>query len=347
MAPACHRTRPVSPERACRPAPARGSLLVPMQPPDTRIGPAVGRDQVGRGLLPALILGLGAWAVGAARLDLAGHLGVSAPAADGLLLFATVLAVYPAIALLERLVPADPDWNRPHGDVATDAVHLLLSGTLAQAVFQATLGVAALHAGTALAARWGLALWPASAPLAAQLFLAVLVAELGHYAFHRLSHEHALVWRLHAVHHSARRLYWLNATRFHWLDVFALIALQSTPLLLLGAGREALLAYTLFAATYGQVQHMNVRVRPSMLDRLFSTPTLHRWHHSIDPREGNTNYGAILIVWDLVFGTYRRPARPFDATLGVADHPDFPEGWLAQQLSPLRRRVCGSGATDT
>ncbi len=296
-------------------------------------------DQVDRWLLPTLILALGGWAVVAARLDVATWLGLAAPAADGLLLFATVLAVYPAIALLERLVPAERDWNRRHGDVTTDAVHLLLSGTLAQGVFQATLGVAALHAGMALSARWGLTLWPAGAPLAVQLVLAVALAELGHYAFHRLSHEQPLVWRLHAVHHSARRLYWLNATRFHFLDIFALIALQFTPLLLLGVGREALLAYTLFAATYGQLQHMNVRVRPSALDWVFSTPTLHRWHHSVDPREGNTNYGAILIVWDLVFGTFRRPARPFDATLGVAGRPDFPEGWLAQQLSPLGRRV--------
>ena len=89
---------------------------------------------------------------------------------------------------------------------------------------------------------------------------------------------------------------------------------------------------------------MNVRVRPSWLDAIFSTPTLHRWHHSTDPREGNTNYGAILIVWDLLLGTFRRPARPFDAQLGVAGHPDFPEGWVAQQLSPFGRRMWGRDA---
>ena len=43
-------------------------------------------------------------------------------------------------------------------------------------------------------------------------------------------------------------------------------------------------------------------------------------------------------------GTFRRPARPFDAQLGVAGHPDFPEGWVAQQLSPFGRRMWGRDA---
>lgn len=291
-----------------------------------------------RCLLPGFLLCLGLWAVHAPGLDIAGRFGLAPPLADGLLLLGTVLFFYPLIVLGERLLPERPQWNRDHGDARTDVLHLFLSGSLAQTVFQATLGAAALSGGLWLSQRLGLTLWPTTAPVVVQWFLAVLVAEFGHYAFHRLSHEHPLVWRVHAIHHSPRRLYWLNATRFHWLDIFTLIALQSIPLLLLGAGREALLSYTLFAAVFGQLQHMNVRQQTSALDWVFSTPTLHRWHHSTDPREGNQNYGAIFIFWDLLFGTFFRPqGRAFDIEVGLGDRPDFPQGYWAQQADPFRR----------
>ena len=35
------------------------------------------------------------------------------------------------------------------------------------------------------------------------------------------------MWRVHAAHHSAPRLYWLNATRFHPFDLFGLIVCQT------------------------------------------------------------------------------------------------------------------------
>lgn len=282
-----------------------------------------------------LILALVVSAVSAPGLELGPRLGIDQSSGDVLALIAQIGVFWPVIAWLERRRPERAEWNMPHDDVRTDILHLVFSGTLMQLLFQLTLGAAAVAVGKAVASSTGGGLWPTAAPVAVQLLLALVVAELGHYAFHRLSHEHPLVWRLHAPHHSARRLYWLNATRFQWLDIFSLIALQSMPLLILGAGREALLAYALFASVYGQIQHMNVRVDSPWLDWIFSTPGLHRWHHSTDPREGNTNYGAILIVWDLVFRSFFRPSnRAFDADVGIGDMPNFPSGYIAQQLSP-------------
>lgn len=292
-------------------------------------------------LLPLLVGAITAFAVLASRLDLAGALGL-APAANAPLLSLLAVSIfYPAIALLERVWPYRPDWSQPHDDVGADALYLVVSSPLASVLFGATLAGVAASGGAWLAQRLGGSLWPAAWPALAQLFLAILVAEFGHYWFHRLSHEHPLVWRLHATHHSAERLYWLNATRFHPLDLFCLVALQSGPLILLGAPPQTFLAYTLFATVYGQVQHANVDLRVRWLDWVFSTPGLHRFHHSTSSREGNTNYGAILIAWDQLFGTFHRPRdRGFEGPVGIGKLPRFPKGWLAQLASPFRwRRV--------
>jgi sterol desaturase/sphingolipid hydroxylase (fatty acid hydroxylase superfamily) len=295
------------------------------------------RGLAGVSLFPLFVAAITALALLGPRLDPASALGLPVVANDGLVLLGAILLVYPALALCERVLPHRREWRRPHGDVRADMAHLLLSGVTANALFGATLRVVALALAGMVAARTGGGLWPTGSPLLAQLVLAVWLAELGHWAFHRLSHEQPLVWRLHAPHHSAPRLYWLNATRFHVLDLFCLIAFQSVPLLVLGIGRDGFLAYAIFQALYGQLQHANVDVRTGWLDFVFSTPGLHRWHHSTDLREGNANYGAILIFWDLVFGTFFRPrGRSFEGAVGIAALPRFPSSWLGQQLAPFR-----------
>lgn len=305
------------------------------------------RELASLALFPLLVAAMTAFAVLGSQADPAGRLGLEPAANPVLLSLAAVLLFYPAVALLERLHPHRSEWRRAQGDMRADALHLLVTGPGTSALFEATLRGVAVAAAGWLSARYGLALWPGTWPAVAQLFLAVLVAEFGHYWFHRLSHEHALVWRLHATHHSAPRLYWLNATRFHPLDLFALIACQSVPLVLLGAPPRTFLAYSLFATVYGQLQHANVELRTGALDWLFSTPGLHRFHHSTEPREGNANYGAILIAWDLVFRTLFRPRdRAFAGPVGIAALPGFPRGYLGQLASPFRwRRIEAAGAS--
>jgi sterol desaturase/sphingolipid hydroxylase (fatty acid hydroxylase superfamily) len=262
------------------------------------------------------------------------------------LLFAGTFAVlYTAIALTERRLPYRREWNRPQGDVATDVTHLVVTGIGGNALVQATVAAIAFAAAAWLSRRVGAPLWPNHWPLLAQLALDLLVAEFGHYWFHRLSHENGLVWRVHAAHHSAPRLYWLNATRFHPIDLFALISCQTAPLIALGAGPPALLAYGLFTGAYGQLQHCNIAVRTGPLRFLFSTPELHRWHHSTDPREGNSNYGAVLSTWDLLFGTFFSPAdRSFTGPVGLRDLPRFPRDYVGQLLSPFRWRAAQGDA---
>jgi len=308
--------------------------------------PTTSRALAAWSLFPLFVGALAWFAVRGPTWNPAGALGLPATANEPLLLAAAVTGFYTLIALLEVALRHRAEWSRPRGDLATDALHLAVTGPLASGLYDAVGRGLAATGGAWIAGRVGLGLWPADWPAVAQLFLAILVAELGHYWFHRISHERDLVWRLHATHHSAKRLYWLNATRFHPLDLFALIACQSTPLFLLGIDRRAYLTYALFAVVYGQLQHCNVEVRtPRGVDHVFSTPGVHRWHHSIDAREGNHNYGAILSIWDVVFGTFFRPPdRDFAGPVGIADLPRFPAGYLGQLAAPFRWARVRAGA---
>ncbi|MDX2165947.1 MAG: sterol desaturase family protein [Deltaproteobacteria bacterium] len=288
-------------------------------------------------IFPAFVALIAALALLAPRYDLGAALGL-APDPQQPLTFVAVLGVlYALIAAAERWLPYRREWNVGQDDARTDVGHLLVNGLLTSRV--ASLLVYGIGIGGAawLSIRLGVQLWPNHWPLALQLVLALAVAELGHYWFHRLTHERPLLWRIHAAHHSAPRLYWLNATRFHPFDLFGLIVCQTLPLILLGAGAPVMVAYGLFSGAYGQLQHGNIAVRTGALRYVFSTPELHRWHHSPDPREGNTNYGAVLSCWDVLFGTFFYPAdRRFRGPVGIADAPNFPRHLGGQLLSPFR-----------
>lgn len=209
---------------------------------------------------------------------------------------------------LERRRPFEPDWQHdPPGEACTDRCSALVLVGAVDPLLKAALPLAVL------------AVWPEApgwqAPLVLQAVLALLWMELAKYASHRLHHEWGPLWRLHALHHSSERLYWLNNFRFHPLNYALNQALALGPLLGLGVAPEAISLALAFSQPVLVLQHLNADVRSGFWNRIFSTNEVHRWHHSAHPAEANANYGAALLIWDQLFGSYRwpepgqRPAR--------------------------------------
>ena len=248
----------------------------------------------------------------------------------------TSLASIVAVALLERLLPFRPEWNRRHGDVLADALYLPTSVGLNGAI-EPVARLAGVAVGSWLSAALGVGLWPATWPLLAQLALACVVAEAFDYWAHRVMHESALLWRFHATHHSAPRLYWLNATRAHPFEVVLRGIVAFVPLAVAGAGEQLLALYGVVTIVVGLFQHANVDTTLGPLSWVFSIGEVHRWHHAPRVAEANHNYGNNFLFWDVVFGTRYLPTdRPAPATIGIEGLEAFPTRWLAQLVSPLR-----------
>jgi sterol desaturase/sphingolipid hydroxylase (fatty acid hydroxylase superfamily) len=196
---------------------------------------------------------------------------------------------------------------------------------------------AAVPLGGWLSQRFGVGLWPADWHLLAQLALSFVIVEFFQYWAHRLMHETDILWRFHATHHSAPRLYWLNAARFHIVDIALLNLGFTIPLIALGADARVLSLWIVASAIHGLFQHANMSIRCGPLNWVFSMAELHRWHHSRTERESNTNYGSNLILWDIVFGTRFLPAdREAPKDIGIAGLSAFPMSWWQQLLSPFR-----------
>ena len=163
----------------------------------------------------------------------------------------------------------------------------------------------------------------------------LLVAELFRYVLHVTAHNTAL-WRLHAVHHSPHKLYWLNVGRFHPVEKAMQYLLDALPFIAVGVGEGVLAGYLIFYAVNGFFQHSNVDARYGVLNYVVSGAELHRWHHSKLIHESNRNYGNNLIVWDLMFGSWFLPTNRHVGDLGLFNR-DYPLDFGRQMLTPLTK----------
>jgi sterol desaturase/sphingolipid hydroxylase (fatty acid hydroxylase superfamily) len=255
-------------------------------------------------------------------------------------LFVACMMLAPlSVWLLERLQPHCLDWYPTWiENVRTDIATVLVNGGLAALISEPLRLTLFAVLGSALATWLPWSLWPKSLPLALQFCIALLAADLGSYWYHRKMHEWQLGWRFHSVHHSSNRLYWLNAPRFHYVDITLYNLSATLPLVALGAPAECFVLVALFSACHGYFQHANFRVHLGPMNYIFSMAELHRWHHSKDMALANHNYGNNTIVWDWVFGTFFWPRERIQASDDIGPGPDMmPSTFRGLLLAPFKR----------
>ena len=238
-----------------------------------------------------------------------------------------------AVTCFEFAIPYDRAWQPRWNDVKND----LLFMVAVQMVLPQLLGLLAALALLNSLAPLALpvtGLWPHALSVPLQVALMLFAAELLRYPLHVAAHNTKTLWRLHAVHHSPKKLYWLNVGRFHPVEKALQYVLDTLPFVLLGVGAEVVALYFVFYAMNGFFQHSNVDVRYGFLNYVVSGPELHRWHHSKLIEESNRNYGNNLIVWDIVFGTWFLPRHARVGDLGLLNR-SYPPGFLSQMTAPL------------
>ena len=246
------------------------------------------------------------------------------------------------LALLSIVfVPLERRWAlRPQklfrAAFGTDLVYYFLSGLAPKLllILPMTLIAAALHR----AEGHGLYAWVAGLPVWMRLTAAIIVGEIGSYWGHRWSHEVPLLWRFHAIHHSAEEIDWLVNSRAHPVDLVFTRLCGLAPMYILGLAQPmgnrvdlVPVLVTLAGTLWGFFIHANVTWRLGWLEWFVSSPAFHHWHHTNDTRIGN--YAPMLPWVDKVFGTFYLPKREWPGKYGI-DAPT-PSGFVNQLLQPL------------
>ncbi|MBL0091936.1 MAG: sterol desaturase family protein [Piscinibacter sp.] len=184
------------------------------------------------------------------------------------------------------------------------------------------------------AAKDGVRFWVQDLNFFVALFLIVLVADLVQYWTHRAYHEVPVLWRLHAVHHSAKSMDWLAGSRQHIVELLITRTLVLAPIYVLGFSKEVIDAYIVIVGFQAVFNHANVSVRLGPLRYLIVTPNFHHWHHSQDDEAIDRNYAAHFAFLDHLFGTAVQSDRKWPDRYGVQG--DYvPDGFLKQLAFPF------------
>jgi sterol desaturase/sphingolipid hydroxylase (fatty acid hydroxylase superfamily) len=142
--------------------------------------------------------------------------------------------------------------------------------------------------------------------------VAVAVLDFFAWVAHILLHKLPWGWRLHRVHHSDLAVDVTTALRQHPGETVWRAAWRVLPVGILGVPMPLTALYEAFSAANALLEHANIAV-PVRVDRvvrlIFVTPNMHKWHHSRDASETDTNYGNILSTWDRLFRTFTGHAQ--------------------------------------
>ncbi len=252
-----------------------------------------------------------------------------------LIAFAGIFAVMALLELLgprrQQAVTRAQRWPSNLGIVA-------LNTLLVRLVFPTT---AVALAALGEAQGWGL-FHAVGLPVWAAIPLGVILLDLAIYLQHVLVHAVPALWRLHRMHHADLEFDVTTGARFHPIEILLSMVLKLMVIAALGPPAAAVLLFEVLLNATAMFNHSNVRV-PDGLDRVLRlivvTPDMHRIHHSVVPKETNSNFGFNLPWWDRLFGTYRpEPAAgQLGMTIGIEQFRDATEQRLDHMLTqPFR-----------
>jgi sterol desaturase/sphingolipid hydroxylase (fatty acid hydroxylase superfamily) len=133
--------------------------------------------------------------------------------------------------------------------------------------------------------------------------VAFFYVEVAYYWWHRASHEVNLLWAAHAVHHQSEDYNLAVALRQAVLTTATSLPFY-LPMAFIGVPPTVYAATLSYSLLYQFWIHTELIGKLGPLERVLNTPSHHRVHHAVNPRYLDRNYGAILIVWDRLFGTF-------------------------------------------
>jgi sterol desaturase/sphingolipid hydroxylase (fatty acid hydroxylase superfamily) len=182
-------------------------------------------------------------------------------------------------------------------------------------------------------------------------FLALLVFDdMMQYWWHRWSHVNPTMWKLHRPHHLVEEMGVLVTYRNAFLYYAMMPGIWFTAALVFLGMSYAYLIYMPIKLCIILSAHSETRLDRFLykykvlnpiawiVERTISTPCTHFAHHGLTAEDGvshpNGNYGNLLFVWDIIFGS-AKITRKYPSKFGAWNK--MKEPWYVQLMFPLIR----------
>jgi len=133
--------------------------------------------------------------------------------------------------------------------------------------------------------------------------LCLVILDFFRYWAHRIAHEQRFWWSTHVVHHSSEHYNLSVSFRLSWTQNLKIVFFL--PVILLGFHPLVFFIVHQIEVLYQFWIHTElIRKLPAPIEYIFTTPSHHRVHHSVNEKYIDKNYGSTFIIWDRMFGTF-------------------------------------------
>jgi sterol desaturase/sphingolipid hydroxylase (fatty acid hydroxylase superfamily) len=178
----------------------------------------------------------------------------------------------------------------------------------------------------------------------------LMLDDMTQYWWHRLSHSNRMMWKLHRPHHVVEEMGVLVTYRNAILYYALMPGIWFSAILIYMGMGYAYLFYLPIKLAVILLAHSETKwdrflykyklLHPVawVIERLISTPSTHFAHHGLTADDGvshpNGNYGNLLFIWDVIFGT-AKITRQYPTKFGAWNQ--IKEPWYVQLLFPIIR----------
>lgn len=166
---------------------------------------------------------------------------------------------------------------------------------------------------------FGLVHWLNASTLWAIIISFLVLDFFGGWLVHITEHKVKFFWRFHIIHHADNNVDVTTGLRHHpgesvlrGIFFFMGIAVSGAPMYAVMIFQTLLVLSTAFT-------HANISL-PKWLDKglsyIFVSPNMHKVHHHWKQPFTDSNYGAVLSIWDRMLGTFMK-LEPKDIRYGL------------------------------
>ena len=167
--------------------------------------------------------------------------------------------------------------------------------------------------------QFGLVYWT-NAGIFGTIVISFLVLDFfGGWLVHITEHKVRFLWRFHVVHHADNNVDVTTGLRHHPVESVLRGIFFFMGIFVSGAPMYAVMIFQTLLVLSTAFTHANISL-PRWLDKALSlilvSPNMHKVHHHWKQPFTDSNYGAVLSIWDRLLGTFMK-LEPKDIHYGL------------------------------
>ena len=155
--------------------------------------------------------------------------------------------------------------------------------------------------------QFGLVYWVNAGTFLTIILVFLTLDFFGGWLVHITEHKLAFLWRFHVIHHADNNVDVTTGLRHHPVESILRGLFFFIGIFVSGAPMFAVMIFQTILILATAFTHANISL-PKWLDKSLSyviiSPNMHKVHHHWKQPYTDSNYGAVLSIWDRLLGTY-------------------------------------------